>query len=230
VVEKLLAHKNFKAQVEEWRQLGIVDDSFKKAEVLEKDLTGKRLGKPYQHLPIDTKHFKDLELEILGLFDNLDASLDGWLIKSENYQALNTILPKFRERVQTIYIDPPFNTGKDFYYPDRFQNSTWLTLLDNRLELAKQFLATRGTLFLHLDWNANHLGRSLLEAWFRNCSEIIWNTNATKDEEAGLFSYKSFGEKYIRQHDTIFSCSDSDDPKFIKLWKPNRRLTSLPVG
>ena len=47
LVEKLLAHKNFKAQVEEWQQLGIVDKSFKKADVLEKNGKGKRLAKPY---------------------------------------------------------------------------------------------------------------------------------------------------------------------------------------
>jgi hypothetical protein len=53
----------------------------------------------YRYLPIDTKHFPDLELPIVALFDNLDDALDGWLIKSENYQALNTILPKFRGKV-----------------------------------------------------------------------------------------------------------------------------------
>jgi len=129
LVEKLLKHSNFKAQVKEWRELGIVDKSFRKAHVLEKDLTGKRLAERWQHLPIDTKYFKDVELEVLGLFDNLDASLDGWLIKSENYQALNTFMPKFRGRIQAIYIDPPFNTGEDFWYQDKFQDATWLTLL-----------------------------------------------------------------------------------------------------
>src|SRR3990172_2438561 len=113
LVEKLLAHKNFKAQVEEWQQLGIVNDSFKKSGVLEKNGKAKRLAKPCQYLPIDTKHFKDLELEILGLFDDLDQELDGWLIKSENYQALTTILLKFRERVKCVHIDPPYNTGSD---------------------------------------------------------------------------------------------------------------------
>src|SRR3990172_4195378 len=103
LVEKLLAHKNFKAQVEEWQQLGIVNDSFKKTAVLEKNGKGKRLAKAFQYLPIDTKHFKDLELEILGLLDHLDQSLDGWIIKSENYQALNTILLKFRERVKCVH-------------------------------------------------------------------------------------------------------------------------------
>jgi len=92
------------------------------------------IAKQYRCLPIDTKYFKDLELEILGLFDNLDESLDGWLIKSENYQALNTILPKFRERVQTIYIDPPFNKEQDadYFYSVKYKDASWVTLLENR--------------------------------------------------------------------------------------------------
>lgn len=92
-------------------------------------------------MPVDTRYFKDLELEILGLFDDLDNSLDGWLIKSENYQALSTILPKFKEKVQTIYIDPPYNTGSDeFIYNDKFQHSSWLTMLENRLRLARELM------------------------------------------------------------------------------------------
>jgi adenine-specific DNA-methyltransferase len=168
VVEKLLAHKNFKAQVEEWQQLGIVDKSFKNADVLDKDLTGKRLAKPYQHLPIDTKYFKDMELEILGLFDNLDASLDGWLIKSENYQALKTILPKFRERVQTIYIDPPFNKEQDadYLYNVKYKDSTWASMLENRLRLARDLLNERGSIFVRCDYNGNWIVRPLMNEIF----------------------------------------------------------------
>jgi len=228
IIEKILKHKNFKEQVKEWKELGILEKEPK--DLIENTLTGKQLKKEYEFLPIDTKYFKDLELEILNLFDNLDQSLDGWLIKSENWQALNTILPKFKEKIQTIYIDPPFKTGEDFYYIDRFQSSTWLTLMENRLKLAKQFLRNNGSLFVHLDWNANYLGRLLLNDLFPNCNEIIWNTNATKDEEAGLFSYKSFGEKYVRQHDTIFHCTLNDNFKFIKLWRPNRKLTKFKIG
>jgi len=116
LVERILSHENFNKQGNEWRDLGIVDDGFDKSEILENSLIGKGLNKKYKFLPIDTKYFKDLELEVLGLFDDLDNALDGWLIKSENYQALNTILPKFKEKVQTIYIDPPFNKEQDADY------------------------------------------------------------------------------------------------------------------
>lgn len=141
LIEKIIKHKNINEQIKEWQELGIVDENFKIKNIWETDLTGKNLSKKYEHLPIDTKYFKDLELEILSLFDDLDNALDGWLIKSENYQALNTILPRFKEKVQTIYIDPPYNTGSDkFIYNDRFQHSSWLTMMENRLNLAKELM------------------------------------------------------------------------------------------
>jgi hypothetical protein len=93
LIEKILNHPNINEQIKEWRELGIVDDSFKLKDVIETYLNSKHkhLTKKYKHLPIDTKYFKDLELEILALFDDLDNPSDRWLIKSKNYQALNTI-------------------------------------------------------------------------------------------------------------------------------------------
>jgi len=152
LVEKLLAHKNLKVQIEEWRQLGIVDASFKVGAVLEKDLTGKHITKEYQHLPIDTKFFKDLELEILGLFDNLDDALDGRLVKSENYQALATIQSRFRQQVKCIYIDPPYNTdASEILYANDYKHSSWLTLIENRIECAWPLLTADGILCVAID-------------------------------------------------------------------------------
>jgi adenine specific DNA methylase Mod len=164
LVEKLLGHKNFKAQIEEWQQWGIVDKSFKKSDVLEKNGKGKRLVKPYQYLPVDTKYFKDVELDILGLFDNLDQELNGWLIKSENYQALNTILPKFRERVTCIHIDPPYNTeASGFLYKNAYKHSSWLTMMSDRIDRGIQCLSPTGVLLCHIDENEYERLRALLE-------------------------------------------------------------------
>jgi len=196
ILAKILKYKGFNNQFTEWLELGIVDKKFNPKEIIKNE----RLNKDWQFLPIDTKHFKDLEIEIIGLFDNLDDALDGRLIKSDNFQALNTLLPKYKEQVQTIYIDPPFNTGDDFDYVDRFQNSTWLTLMHNRLELAKDFLNNKGGIFLHLDWNAQYLGRILLSDIFSDenfINEIIWRIG-------WVSGYKTQVDAFVRNHDTIF--------------------------
>jgi len=167
IIEKILKHKNFKEQVKEWQDLGILEKEPKN--LLENTLTGKQLKKEYQFLPIDTKYFKDLELEILNLFDNLDQSLDGWLIKSENWQALNTILPKFKEKIQTIYIDPPFNKEQeaDYFYSVKFKDATWITMLENRLRLARDLLKDTGSIFVRCDYNGNVYVRLLMNEIFR---------------------------------------------------------------
>jgi adenine-specific DNA-methyltransferase len=130
LIEKILHHPNFHKQLNEWQELGFVNETFNTNDVLKPNLISTELAKQYQSLPIDTQYFKDLEPEILSLFDNLNNALDGWLIKSENYQALNTLLPKFKEKVQTIYIDPPFNldSSDQFLYRTNYKDANWATL------------------------------------------------------------------------------------------------------
>jgi adenine-specific DNA-methyltransferase len=191
LVQKLLTHENFEAQVEEWQQLGIVDDSFKTTAVLEKQGRSQCLAKSFQYLPIDIKHFKDLELKILGLFDNLDAALDGWLIKSENYQALNTLMPKIGERVHTIYADPPYNVGpSEIPYVNNFKHSSWLTMMTNRLALAKSVLRKEGILCITIDHIELHRLRSLVEEIFND--ELILGLVCIKNNPSGRSTVKGF--------------------------------------
>ncbi|MBI5290618.1 MAG: hypothetical protein HY872_01940, partial [Chloroflexi bacterium] len=124
LLKKIFKHKGMKDQIAEWHALGMLDDkTFRVSKdpkgllnlVLEKNLLKEPANPKYQYLPLDTKYFKDLELDILALFDDLDASLDGWLIHSENYQALNTLLPKIKGLVDVIYwtlASPSYKTGK----------------------------------------------------------------------------------------------------------------------
>jgi adenine-specific DNA-methyltransferase len=191
MLERLWAHPNMETQLQEWRELGMVDDKFQKDHVWEHNLVdGKHLHPRYRYLPIDTKYFPDLELPIVALFDNLDDALDGWLIKSENYQALNTILPKFRERVVVTYIDPPFNLGQSdqFIYHTNYKDATWATLLENRLTLCRRLTSKTGSVFVRCDYNGNWIVRSIMNQVFgqdnfRN--EILVGRGASK---AGLIS------------------------------------------
>jgi len=184
LIEKIVKHKGFEEQKKEWKDLGILDE-FNENKLFINTLNGKELSKEYQFLPIDTKYFdEDIKLELLSLFDDLDNELDGWLIHSENYQALKTILPKFREKVQTIYIDPPYNTGSDeFVYKDRFRHSSWLTMMENRLELVKELMSDQAALFVHIDENEQPRLRVLLEDVFNPenyLAPMIWIARAGK--------------------------------------------------
>ena len=185
-------------QIAEWKELNLVDVNFT-ATTLKSDF------EKYKFLPLDTKFLNaDTRLKLLAKFENLDEILNGELVKSDNFATLNTLMPRYKGKIDLIYIDPPFNTGSDFEYKDRFQDATWLTLMQNRLEFAREILSERGSFCLHLDHNANYMGRMLLNDTFgkdKFINEIIW-------------SYRSGGasknESMPRKHDNIWLYSKTD--------------------
>jgi hypothetical protein len=226
IIEKITKHKNFEQQMKEWKELGIIQNGKTKIDLFENTLEGKRIKKEYEHLPIDTKYFKDLELEILSLFDNLDNSLDGWLIKSENYQALNTILPKFRERVQTIYIDPPFNkeSDADYFYSVKYKDATWISLLENRLRLAKDLLNEKGSIFVRCDYNGNMYVRLLMNEIFgkenfRNEIDIKRNQALPKTGGVNLVEETENLYVYTKSDQFAFlnTLIERDEPRWVDL-------------
>jgi adenine-specific DNA-methyltransferase len=163
LLARLLKHKGMGAQVDEWRTLGMLDDDFKLTDILRKDKLFDPIHSKYQFLPLDTRYFKDLELDILALFDDLDNALDGWLVHSENYQALNTLLPKYQERLDVVYIDPPFNTAaSEIIYQNQYKHSSWLSLMDDRLRKAKDFMKDASIICTAIDdFEAPSLGQCL---------------------------------------------------------------------
>lgn len=170
IIKKIKKHDNIDKQIDEWKKLKFVEDDFDISKINEDE---------FKILPIDTIFFKDLEIEILNLFEDLDDSLDGVIINSENYQALNLIKNKYNDKVQCIYIDPPFNTGYDFEYVDNYQDSSWLSIISDRLKLSYDMLKNTGGIFLHLDRYANYYGRILLNDIFGKDNykaEIYWDT------------------------------------------------------
>jgi adenine-specific DNA-methyltransferase len=216
ILEKIIKHEGIKSQIEEWQELGVTDKKFKKEEII----TSNELNEKWQFLPLDTKYFKEIEFEILGLFDDLDNQLDGWLIHSENYQALNSLKNKYKETIQCVYIDPPFNTGSDFEYVDGYQDSTWLTLMADRIIAVKKLMSNTGSFYLHLDENANFLGRFVSNGIFNDenfLREIIWDIQV-------LSGYKTQAKNWILGHQSIlFYVKNKSDFLFNKQKQPHRK-------
>lgn len=92
---------------------------------------------------------------------------DNLIIKGNNLIALHSLKKRFAGKVKLIYIDPPYNTGKDsFNYNDHFNHSSWLTFMKNRLEVAKKLLSRNGVLFISLDDNEAHYAKVLADEIF----------------------------------------------------------------
>ena len=119
------------------------------------------------------RYDKDGEHELDELKDD-----DNLIIKGNNLVVLHSLKKRYAGKIKLIYIDPPFNTGKDsFNYNDRFNRSTWLTFMRNRLTVAKSLLSEDGSIFVHLDFNESHYAKVLMDEIFGEenfKNNIVW--------------------------------------------------------
>jgi adenine-specific DNA-methyltransferase len=94
---------------------------------------------------------------------------DNIIIKADNLLALHALRKKMSNKIKLIYIDPPYNTVTDgFKYKDNFSQSTWLTFIKNRIEVAKELLSDSGFLFFHISFHQYAHSKVLLDEIFDN--------------------------------------------------------------
>lgn len=157
------------AQREEWVKLFAIDE-------IKGDLVTPGYSVPLTveflkanpYLVLDTKFFSDdFKERLIASIENLDEKLDGLLIKSENFQALNVLLENLKDKIDCIYIDPPYNTGDStILYKNTFLHSSWLTLMENRLRIASKMLTNDKVVFIAIDdFEMVHLCE-MIDTWY----------------------------------------------------------------
>ena len=118
-----------------------------------------------------------------GIEENIEkfTNEDNLIIKGNNLIAISSLLERYEGKIKLIIIDPPYNTNTDsFKYNDRFNHSTWLVFMKNRLEIAKRLLSEDGSIYVQIDNKEAHYLKVLMDDIFgRNNfrSEIIWDTS-----------------------------------------------------
>lgn len=119
-------------------------------------------------------------------------------IEGDNLEVLKQLQKTYHGKVDMIYIDPPYNTGNDFVYNDKFgqssedykietdqglisnpetsgrYHSNWLNMMYPRLLLSKHLLSKKGVIFISIDENEVHNMRKI-------CDEIFGETNFVMD-------------------------------------------------
>lgn len=136
-------------------------------------------------------------------------------LEGDNLEVLRVLQNSYRNKVKLIYIDPPYNTGKDFVYKDNFHNnignykanmnenmksnpetngrfhSAWLNMMYPRLKLARQFLQEDGVLFVSIDDNEVHNLRHIINEIFGEenfIANVVWHKKYTRSNDAKWFS------------------------------------------
>ena len=176
---------------------------------------------PEGKLVTDLIHFPDSGLEV-------DSGLLNHLILGDNLSVMGALLTEYEEKIDLIYVDPPFFTNKGYStrvgrgedsrkpeewmlaegYADEWDGlASYLDMLYPRLQIMHRLLAPTGSLFLHLDWHANSYARVLLDEIFgydnlRN--EIIWTYHGPSPIRSA----------FNRKHDVILFYSKTDQYYF----------------
>lgn len=171
-------------------------------------------------------------------FDNTE----NMVIVGENLETLKLLLKPYFSKVKMIYIDPPYNTGKDFIYRDNFKeplkdylektgqidskgsklttnteasgryHSDWLIFMYPRLFLARSLLRDDGVIFISIDDNEVHNLRKL-------CDEVYGEENFISELVVIRSEGGGLAKQVVKGHDYLLIYSKNIN-QFNPLKKP----------
>ena len=126
-------------------------------------------------LVLDTAFFDaKFKHQLLRSMENIDEQTNGLLINSENFQALELLQEKYANRIKNIYADPPYNTSaSEIMYKNSYKDSSWLSLMANRLQLGKNLLSLDGIQCTTIDDVEQSKLNLLLEEIFEEQPEVV---------------------------------------------------------
>ncbi|MDP1786788.1 site-specific DNA-methyltransferase [Nitrosomonas sp.] len=139
-------------QWEQWKKLGMLSEN--KTGLFSQAKAGSiEYLKAHPYPMADTTLYADeFKQWLLAAIDNLDDSLDGLLIHGDNFQALNLINERYTGMVDCIYIDPPYNTSaSEIIYKNSYKDSSWLTLITDRLNTSTRLLNQDASIAIAID-------------------------------------------------------------------------------
>jgi DNA modification methylase len=204
-------------------------------------------------------HHKEVPFRLLKCNEKLSVGEDtgNLLIQGDNLEALKALLPYYAGQVKCIYIDPPYNTGKEgWVYNDNVntpeikewlgkvvgaeaddlsRHDKWLSMIYPRLVLAKDFLSKDGVIFVSIDDNEIHSLRTLMDELFGKqnlLSCFIWQTEGNFDNQAKV----KIAHEYILAYTKDYSLFppppviDPNIPEGSKLFKEEIRNTIVKNG
>ena len=167
------------------------------------------------HLVVNTSLFdKSFQAKLLATFDDLDNQINGTIIHSDNFQALNLLQAKYQGQVKCIYIDPPYNANSSLIlYKNTYKHSSWISLMENRMLMGKDLLNSNGSQAVAIDEIEQEvLGQtisSVFSNWQKACIPIVHNPRGQQ------------GKNISYVHEYFFLIYPNDNQKFISDVKRN---------
>jgi adenine-specific DNA-methyltransferase len=211
------------AQREEWVTLFAIDD-------IRGDLTTPGYSKPltpaflkaHPTLVVDTRHFDAaFTARLLEALGDVDEQTDGVLFHSENFHALSLMQARYRERVNCIYIDPPYNAKtSEILYKNTYKHASWLSLLGDRSQMAGLLRDEDAVFVCAIDENEQERLGLLFDSLFptdeRVCVSVVHNPRGIQG--AG-FSFTHEYAYFLHRSGLSLGLRTLDDAKSKPLMK-----------
>lgn len=205
---------------------------------------------------------KKSQLQILKNANNIDYDIHigngSLLFKGDNFEALSFLLKKYKNKIDLVYIDPPFNTANDFYvsdtransissnknsvlaYSDKMTKEEFLEFLRERLVLIKELLSDKGSIYLHIDYKIGQYVKIIMDEIFgeenfkNDITRIKSNPKnfyrrAYGNEKDMILFYSKNAKDNIWNDLRIPLDDDEINEKFKKIDKNGRRYTTIPL-
>lgn len=208
------------AQRKEWVKLFAIDEiksSQPEGFFKEGALTGysipltEQFLKENPFLVLDTAFFTDdFKRKLISEIDDLDEKCDGLLIKSENFQALN-LLNKYKNLIKCIHIDPPYNTDTSgFLYKNSYRHSSWLSMMNDRIDASLSLLNYKGSFICHIDENENtNLSELMFGKHLVNLGTLIWDKRNPMTGGKGIAIQHEYIQWLSKDEITISSTTEN---------------------
>ena len=189
---------------------------------LEKDVGAKKYGLVFEEHREEIDEVLSTHTPVLTEDGSLFIDNGGqmnFLIEGDNLASLRMLEKTHRGRIDVIYIDPPYNTGKEFVYNDdivdtidTFRHSKWLSFMSVRLNIARNLLSERGVIFLSIDDNEHSQLKLLADEIFSE-NNFVADFCVIRAEGGGL------AKQVIKGHDYCLVYAKNIS-KFTPLAKP----------
>lgn len=184
---------------------------------IEKELKGKKYGLIWEEHEekVDEELKKNIpvfrEKEEKEIFTDKNSNIN-FLLEGDNLHSLYLLEKTHKNKIDFIYIDPPYNTeNKEFIYDDKrigiddgYRHSKWISFMAKRLNAARKLLSNKGVIFISIDKNEFAQLKLL-------CDDIFGENNFI----GTLIWRKKYGggqtdEFFVTEHEYIFGYRKTD--------------------
>lgn len=197
---------------------------------LEKDVNGKKYGLVFEEHREEIDEVLDTHTPVLTEEKDLFIDNGGqmnFLIEGDNLASLKLLEKTHKGKIDLIYIDPPYNTGKkDFRYDDTFveqedafRHSKWVSFINKRFNLARKLLSKEGIIFISIDDNEFSAMKMLCDEIFgedNRVATLVWKKRYQGAKEKHIVVCHEYLLMYCKDKSLLPSLFVPSDDEYAK--------------